>query len=63
MGITQEQVNEIEEFRLSLSKEDEWLFWNVCVATKTEIAVTYEHKYETMQRWDTIYDFYTKEDE
>jgi len=47
----QEQIDEIHEFQSSLSKIDEWVYWNICAL---EPPVTFERKYEIMKQWDKI---------
>lgn len=54
MTLTQEQIDEVTYFQLNLSKEDEWLFFHLAwVAGDTDV-ITYEDKYEIMQKWEKI---------
>jgi len=54
--LTQEQIAEVCQFQGSLSRNDEWLFWNISAlrAIKEGGPVTFEDKYKTMQKWDFI---------
>ena len=55
--LTQEQINEVCEFKQSLSKNDEWLFFHLAWALSEEnkhTAVEFEDKYEIMKKWDSI---------
>ena len=52
MTLSHEQIIEVQKFQISLSHEDEWLFYHLAwVAGDTE-QITYEDTYEIMQRWD-----------
>lgn len=50
MNLTSEQKREVEAFQSSLSKKDECVF--LAWATGDDDTITYEDKYEIMQRWD-----------
>jgi len=54
--LTQEQKDEVNQFQNGLNDSDEWLFWNITAlkAIAERRPVTYEDKYETMLKWDTI---------
>ncbi len=52
MEITQEQINEVTKFQLSLSHEDEWLFYHLAWVAGDTDTITFEDKYEIMKRWD-----------
>ncbi len=52
MELTQEQINEVTAFQVSLNREDEWLFYHLAWVAGDTDAITYEDKYEIMQRWD-----------
>ncbi len=52
MTLTQEQIHEVCEFQASLNYVDEWLFFHLAWGGSTADKVTYEDKYEIMQRWD-----------
>jgi len=51
--LTQEQIDELHEFQKGLSANNEWLFFNIAAlrAGRDGDAVTFEDKYEAMQRW------------
>ena len=55
-SLTQEQINEVCFFQRNLSREDEWLFWNISALRAIEEGgpVTFEDKYKTMKNWDSI---------
>ena len=49
--LTSEQKREVERFQQGLSREDEWHFYHLAwVAGDTDV-ITYEDKYEVMQKW------------
>ena len=52
MSLTQEQINEVSRFQISLSHEDEWLFYHLAWVAGDTDNITYEDKYEIMQNWD-----------
>ncbi len=54
MALTQEQIDEVCRFQMSLSREDEWLFYHLAwVAGDTDV-ITFEDKYAIMQKWDKM---------
>ena len=53
MVLTQEQKREVEAFQQSLSREDDWLFYHLAWVAGDTDRITYEDKYEIMQKWDS----------
>lgn len=51
MTLTQEQIHEVCLFQAGLSREEEWLFSHLAWVTNDPNVVTYEDKYEVMQKW------------
>lgn len=50
--LTQEQIDEVCRFQISLNKQDEWLFYHMAwVAGDTE-GITFEDRYEVMKNWE-----------
>ena len=56
MPLSQEQIEQVQAFQGALSENDEWLFFNISALRALEEGgpVTYEDKYDTMQRWEVI---------
>ena len=54
MELSQEQINEVNRFQMSLSREDEWLFYHLAWVTGDTDTITFEDKYAIMQKWDKI---------
>ncbi len=52
MRLTQEQIDEVCEFQASLSKEDEWLFAHRAWVVSPRNKISFEDKYQVMQRWE-----------
>ena len=52
--LTQEQIIEVQKFQLSLSREDEWLFYHLAWVAGDTSTITYEDKWEIMQKWDEL---------
>ena len=54
MALTNEQILEVQAFQVSLSHEDEWLFYHIAWAAGDTEVITFQDKYDTMKRWDSI---------
>ena len=56
MTLTQDQIHEVEVFQQSLNPVDDYLFFNLALAHAANDGrhngVTFEDKYNIMQRWD-----------
>ncbi len=52
--LTQEQIEEVQEFQSGLSGEDEWYFYHLAWVAGPTDTITFEDKYDIMQRWDRL---------
>jgi len=53
--LSQQQIDELQKFKKSLSASDEWMFWNICALEPIFVAgrkqVTFEREYDVMKQW------------
>lgn len=52
--LTQAETDELYAFALTLSENDEWLFFHCAWARGDGNRVTNEDKYAVMKKWDSI---------
>ncbi len=51
MKLTQEQKSEVDQFQISLSHHDAWVFFHFAWVRGDTYKITYEDKYKVMQDW------------
>ena len=55
--LSQEQIDEVQVFQAGLPDDKEWLFYHLAwVAGDDKTSISFEDKYEIMQRWDEFND-------